>query len=700
MRRIYPPKHKVEEKNHHREETKQIINLLDKKQSFIILGPSGSGKTYLVENVVKVYLEKLSDSVFGDNRRLFAVLSMNNIGREELEIFYNSFFPQFGPVPQSAGFEVENFKNYTVDDVVEKICWGFRQLIKQFASQSVGFYIVVDNFEFMTESDIAKLMQFNNAGCVLVLASNERRFPSKFADWFADFEKVVIMPITDEKQKKYFYDSLVIGKLNLTLLAYRKLYNRLKLMYFYPGAIKKAVEKLKESAGEDVITSVDIGRYLKLHRWGLKYRDLTLGLFVFVFVLFFMRFLFLRGPESYRYAIYAGLSVMGVWFYRLFARKLMKEEEDEFVALPDYSPEWYSKYASLMSILLHISGYLLLLFVVLLITDKKFDLTMLLGIPFVFLSDIDIQSSYTARFFRLFFGDIIDEINIMFGHRGAFHSLLFVFVVSLVLFPLYFVSSWLWVSIVIALVSHLFVDALSPMGVPIFYPALHRWVTPYSFSKQIPVGSLREGSAAIAFTIICLILFPLTLITPSGIYEKITKDPFTAIKKITQKDVYLQYAVIEGFNLVNSKYITEKMKIVRSTGNELFVESSDGIVYNTKSDINVYKIVRESPGPKIEYKVTELKISRICSLDEFLNNIPDDAYVLGEIYLYSPLSEITLKTPSTMKITYEHKVLFGSSGNKVELSYANKKMLSQLLNYTPQIIRGDIEVVEIKPMGG
>jgi len=36
----------------------------------------------------------------------------------------------------------------------------------------------------------------------------------------------------------------------------------------------------------------------------------------------------------------------------------------------------------------------------------------------------------------------------------------------------------------------------------------------------------------------------------------------------------------------------------------------------------------------------------------------------------------------------------------VELSYANKKMLSQLLNYTPQIIRGDIEVVEIKPMGG
>jgi hypothetical protein len=64
------------------------------------------------------------------------------------------------------------------------------------------------------------------------------------------------------------------------------------------------------------------------------------------------------------------------------------------------------------------------------------------------------------------------------------------------------------------------------------------------------------------------------------------------------------------------------------------------------------------------------------------------------------LGEIILKTPSTMKITYEHKVLFGSSGNKVELSYANKKMLSRLLSYTPQVIRGDIEVIEIKPIGG
>ena len=699
MRKIFPPGHEVEERNHHIEETKRIIEFLSKNYSFIILGPTGSGKSYLIDNVVIRYLDKRSQQFFGDNRKLYVKISFNNLGREELEIFYNSFFPQF----TEAGFEVENFKNYTIDDIVEKICWGFKQIT---AIYKTAFYIVVDDFEFFTDSDIEKLMQFRKATAKLVLATNERRFPSKYSEWFDDFEKVVVLPITEEKQKKYFYDSLVIGKLNLTLPAYRMLYNRLKLMYFYPGAVKRCIENLKSLCGDKLIDTEDVREKLKLHRWGLKYRDLTIGLFLFVFVLFFMRFLFLRGPESYRYAVYAGLSVMGVWFYRLFARRLMRSEEDEFVALPEYSPEWYSKYSVYMSTLLHISGYFLVLFALLIVFDKKLELKMFVGLPFVFLPDIDIKysfvSSYLSRFLRWLSPGLefyIEDIDILYGHRGPVHSLLFVFIVSLVLFPVALISWWVWVSIVVALVSHLMIDALSPMGVPLFYPALHRWVTPFSFSKQIPVGSLREGSAAIVMSVICLILLPIVLTTPSGIYEKITKDPFTAIKKITQREKFLQYAVVEGFNLVTTQYIREKMRIIRSTGEELFVLGSDGVVYNTKNDINVYKIERQTTGQRIKYVTERYKVVEVTYFENIFKLIPDDGYVIGEFVMYSPIGEISLKTPSTMKIEPKKNVLFGTDGVKIVFTYANKNMLGWLLSFSPQVVRGELEIVRILEEG-
>ena len=66
MRKIFPPGHKIEERNHHIEETKWIIELLSKNYSFIILGPTGSGKSYLIDNVVIRYLDKLSQQFFGD----------------------------------------------------------------------------------------------------------------------------------------------------------------------------------------------------------------------------------------------------------------------------------------------------------------------------------------------------------------------------------------------------------------------------------------------------------------------------------------------------------------------------------------------------------------------------------------------------------------------------------------------------------
>jgi hypothetical protein len=141
------------------------------------------------------------------------------------------------------------------------------------------------------------------------------------------------------------------------------------------------------------------------------------------------------------------------------------------------------------------------------------------------------------------------------------------------------------------------------------------------------------------------------------------------------------------------------MRIVRSTGEELFVLGSDGVVYNTKNDINVYKIERETTGRQTRYKTERYKVAEVTYFENIFKLIPDDGYVIGELVMYSPLGEISLKTPSTMKIEPKKRVLFGTDGVKVVLTYANKNMLSWLLSFSPQVIRGELEIVRILEEG-
>lgn len=100
--------------------------------------------------------------------------------------------------------------------------------------------------------------------------------------------------------------------------------------------------------------------------------------------------------------------------------------------------------------------------------DIKNDLELLLFYTTVSLSsvlpDIDKRTSWIGRRVKIL-SYIIENI---FGHRGAFHSLLFTLLFSYIVFC--YTSTNITLAFIVGYSSHLLVDLFTPMGVPLFYP--------------------------------------------------------------------------------------------------------------------------------------------------------------------------------------------------------------------------------------
>lgn len=700
------------EEDYHDKEEKIIIDELSKGKNVIICGPPGAGKSYVLNVIVEKYLSQENAEAirrvkaYGDIEdtevlSIYVKPTPEMFNRDGLVNFYNSYFVSWG-------FDAEDFTNYTVDDVVDKICYSYRVLTDKYG---IRFYMVVDDFELMTDSDISYLQRFHRHGhVILLLATAPRTYPEKYRGFFDDMAVVTLLPITDVMQQWHFVN-WALDKMgcNINSLTFAYLWNRLQLMVWYPGAILKTLQyTLGRLAYLYEIPLEEVKRRIALHKWGIVYKDLTILLFLFVFILFFMRFMFMRGPESWKYAIYAGLSVTGVWMYRLFGRKLVLGEENEIVDLPEHAPEWYNPIGPYVGILLHISGYIFLVFLLLFIFDRSLSWCILLGLPFAFLPDIDIGKSFINRIacsiFKILNRKIayyLENIEFYFAHRGFFHSIwipLIVFIITAP-FAIYFKNVDIVFYPVIGVLSHLLIDALSPMGIPLFWPSRYRWVTPFASSKRVPVGSLREGTYAVLLTIACLLLYPFVKLSPTGLYEKITKDPATGIKKIVGHIGYYQLAEIQGYDIPNSQYIKKVFEVIDTTGDSLFLKDERGNVYDSSKDLVIHKLSRIT--------IKEKKVSLVREMPEKMEYVPlvnlfltfsDEEYYIGELTLYTYGKPISLSNFSTLKIERIERVLMGNFGYRIVMKYCSRHMLANIISETPEalIVRGEILKIKRK----
>ena len=138
------------------------------------------------------------------------------------------------------------------------------------------------------------------------------------------------------------------------------------------------------------------------------------------------------------------------------------------------------------------------------------------------LPDIDHPSSYLGRRVPLF----SDGVNLVFGHRGATHSLLAacLFFVAAFLLACRWVptaAAWSFAAYLLAgYLSHLFLDMLNPQPVPLLWPLGYRarFPLPPVFGTGGPGEAyvVRPLVAAVA-AYLCYLHLPVPQAAPSGV---------------------------------------------------------------------------------------------------------------------------------------------------------------------------------------
>ena len=111
------------------------------------------------------------------------------------------------------------------------------------------------------------------------------------------------------------------------------------------------------------------------------------------------------------------------------------------------------------------------------------------------------------------FGGLIPDIDLIFSHRGLFHTpILYIIIWGLLTFqianPYY---GFLLNAIFIGIASHLILDALNPTGIPLFFPLENK----RRHFANIKTGSWAEtlvfGTLFVCLTMLCLVLFKVFL---------------------------------------------------------------------------------------------------------------------------------------------------------------------------------------------
>lgn len=120
------------------------------------------------------------------------------------------------------------------------------------------------------------------------------------------------------------------------------------------------------------------------------------------------------------------------------------------------------------------------------------------------LPDIDSPRSYIGRV--LPFASI--PIERQWGHRTITHSLLCLFALSVIIWPLLIFQTPCYAALLLGYLSHLIADCATKSGVPLFYPNPAACVFPGSAKYRIKTGSTGERCLLIGLVVMLLISLP------------------------------------------------------------------------------------------------------------------------------------------------------------------------------------------------
>ncbi|MEW6557749.1 MAG: metal-dependent hydrolase [Elusimicrobiota bacterium] len=692
-------------------EIEKIRKLINDEVTFLLFAETGVGKTHLIRHTVKPFLDGKSEKIFGTDRdgklkgRCYYDISSLRIATESRKVFNNlerylttTYSIPVLPENMRAGLDVGG--------------WTIRikQILKTIRYANQPFYLIYDQMETMNPSLVNIFREWLQYA-LFIFATTPMRYPQRLENFYQEigYQKVIAYPLTT-KEAIDFYDAYCV-QIGLTReKTGDKLYQfaRTKILsqiFGVPQAIVAMIVRLKHLSP---LNKVNI-RTIENHESGVLERDITMAIFILIFCFVAMRFLTMRTFERWIYAVFAILSMGGMYSYRLVGRRFTLKEENEIAINRAESQILFP--LRRFYILIHIIASILLLNVLLstFLIKTTIPAILVCGV-FSILPDIDIETSTISRIYRGvlgFFGSRVlvlklkntrtrELVNTVinlpawleshWGHRTYCHSIWAVLFTAIMTLPLSLIDWRLTFGAACGVLGHIFYDALSPSGVKLCYPARHSYVCPGPKSMRIPNGSKRELIFASCIILPLFLLFLYVAGIGWGrVYLNLTGDPNALAREVARYINNNNVIVsINGMWRVSLRpAIQERFNIVAVMGDEMFAEQN-GKLYRLSpnflfSAISVSK-GRIEVGEKITTSAQTIEIKE-KSFDEFYEQIPKNSVVSGRISGVAYETALGKFAPREAVEEFSAVQMLPSGKDKVEivLAYATNEYLKQLL---------------------
>ena len=676
-------------------EIEKIKTLIDGEVSFLLLGDAGVGKTHLIKKVVLPFLDSKSIKMFGADNNNYP-----------LNRCYRVMTAFKGSPAGMKRFEFYLTKTYNIQSLPEKIRDGMdadlwteriKTVLKMVAGRGYSFYIVIDQMELMP-TGVSSILKEWLPYVTFITASRTMTYSNKSANfiWNLEYETVNVRPLSREDASE-FYDAycsqIKIPQERLGLYFYTRAKTKILSQIFgVPQAITYAVTRLKHLPQ---ITKSSI-RSILPHRCGILERDMTIAVFLLIFCFVAMRFLTMRTFERWIYAVFAILSMGGMYLYRIAGKRFILKEDNELVmnraegqTLPALRH---------LFVLIHVIISILFLNVLLSTFLIKTTWTaMLVCGVFSILPDIDIEVSTISKIWRFVWRKVSVKVAMLpdwleshWGHRTYAHSVWAILFIAVVMSPVAIFGDWrIWFGAVCGVAGHIFYDALSPSGVKLCYPARHSYVCPGPRSMRIPVGSKRELIFATCFVFPLFLFFiHIGLIGWSRAYLNVTGDP-NALSRIVSgyiNDNEVSVLIDGMWRISLQPAIQERFNVVAVMGDEMFAEQH-GKMYRLSPNFLFSSIaVRKGMlkvGRKIKTASRTIEIKEPLSFTELYDSVPDGSIVSGRVTGVAFETAILKFAPREAVEEYtavQIEGMGGEGGIEMILTYATKEYLKKLLD--------------------
>jgi inner membrane protein len=253
------------------------------------------------------------------------------------------------------------------------------------------------------------------------------------------------------------------------------------------------------------------------------------------------------------------------------------------------------------------------------------------------LPDIDLPTSAVGR--PLF--PLAKALNEQIGHRTLTHSFVGIFLLLLILSPLFFIDSLILWALLIGYVSHLLIDTTNKAGIELLYPSrLRAWFL-NDERYRITVGSQVEFILLAVLLVFTAAFFPVTIRGFTGTLHYLLGDVDSAITDFYRlMPTHELTATVAAIDTISQERISGEFPVRGVNGNSGLLIKQDGRLreLGTSGHLRPERVrIRQGAAHKIIEQQVEMGGHVLREIEPFTKD--------KEVYLFGTIHVVTDKNP-------------------------------------------------------